>query len=278
MWRSNHFSRGVSIITAILVTSIAGCASTESSASFDRLQKQAQAEATQPSPEGTERSSIPGVSILEQSKQSPQGMDKELLPLPSLVRTGENTELVVSGSLLAPIEYLAYFDKTLSQGLSYPIPILGAELLPQGTYTIKVTAPSGKRETLFEQLAIAYQQIFQVSLVRETRDLPVFILAQDAARMTQELPLSSTGSNRYSCNYAGCNYEGDMAFFADELGLGKEKIVVDETGLQGYLKLNFGIAAGETPVQALEKALRESGILLNPGSRPVEAVFIERVQ
>ena len=96
--------------------------------------------------------------------------------------------------------------------------------------------------------------------------------------MTQELPLSSTGSNRYLCNDAGCDYEGDMAFFADELGLGKGKIVVDETGLQGYLELSFGIATGETPVQALEKALRESGILLNPASRPVEAVFIERVQ
>lgn len=129
--------------------------------------------------------------------------------------------------------------------------IFGKEFLPGGSYRIVIKKGStfGTRKKRYSKLATAYEAAFGIKIVREKRKTPIFVLLKPTKTSPQATkPLKKLGGSPSSTSISTSTggegvtevvYTGSLKSFADYLEEEFGEIVINGTGINWRVKLEF---------------------------------------
>ncbi len=155
-----------------------------------------------------------------------------------------------------------------------PSRILNRELLPSWYYTVVASVPEGQENLLWPLLQQAVPAALEVSIVREEREMDVFLLRAPHGPGPGLRKASGGGVHSSSRPGLIVAQNEPISGLANSLELTLQRPVVDETSLEGNWDWEVSYTAGDTA--ALEQALKALGLELVPARRKVPVLVIQK--
>jgi len=170
--------------------------------------------------------------------------------------------------------------------------IIGSSLLPRGTYTVKVVTKGGiDQEMLMKQVQTklfqALEHAFNLRVFKQNRKLQVLVLSKGANWNRDGFktswwglgPWGAASKDGRSWDFGRYDMEGIAGAVEGEL----ERIVLNETGIQGHFSGNMAAGQMQTTQEArvlkladVQKDLVKHGLRLQEAIREMDVVVIEK--
>lgn len=152
------------------------------------------------------------------------------------------------------------------------------EYIPDNMYCLRIQLPEGPTKKLYEEAERIVNASFPYIAKKKAKEVEAYELVYHPTQASRLTPIKGSQSK---FSYYGPNFKGEavnmktvLGYLSNELGFLENKIVLDETGLDGQYNIN--LKWEYTDRSSLDRELAVYGLSLRKKNRTVAMLVLQR--